>query len=196
MTLRFFTSDLHIGHERIIGFCDRPFFTVTQMNEALIERWNWVVGDDDEVWVLGDFCMPGHLEEALGELHRFNGRKVLVPGNHDKVWKGHEKRRVPDSMYLDAGFSEIIHGDLGMTTIKILDYDVNVSHFPYGPTGRYDHRYAAWHHDDDGKWLLHGHIHSPQRIYEHQIHIGVDAWGWMPVSEAELLAIMEGHPLY
>ena len=43
----FFTSDLHLGHENIIRFCDRPFANANAMNEALVERWNAVVKDND-----------------------------------------------------------------------------------------------------------------------------------------------------
>ena len=50
------TSDLHFGHENIIRYCDRPFADVDAMNRALVDRWNEVVGDDDVVWVLGDFA--------------------------------------------------------------------------------------------------------------------------------------------
>lgn len=40
----FFTSDTHFNHANIIKFCERPFGSIEEMNEALIANWNRVVG--------------------------------------------------------------------------------------------------------------------------------------------------------
>ena len=55
----FFTSDTHFNHANIIKFCERPFGSIEEMNEALIANWNRVVGKDDIVFHLGDFCFGG-----------------------------------------------------------------------------------------------------------------------------------------
>ena len=49
-----------------------------------IELWNSVVGKDDLVLYIGDFCDGGvgDLEELSGKL---NGRKTLIKGNHDRL---------------------------------------------------------------------------------------------------------------
>ena len=78
----FLTSDLHLGHENIIRFCDRPFTNANAMDEALVERWNAVVKDNDIVFVLGDIAFGGaQLYDRY--LPRLKGRKYLVYGNHD-----------------------------------------------------------------------------------------------------------------
>ncbi len=53
----FFTSDTHFNHANIIRFCNRPFKDVEQMNEVMIANWNNVIGKDDTVFHLGDFCL-------------------------------------------------------------------------------------------------------------------------------------------
>ena len=78
----YFTSDTHFGHARIIELCARPFANVDEMNEALIQKWNAVVGPDDVVYHLGDFFM-GPKETVLLR-KRLNGKIVLIKGNHDK----------------------------------------------------------------------------------------------------------------
>lgn len=78
----FFTSDQHFGHKNILRFepYHRPFDTVEEMNETLIENYNNVVGRNDIVWHLGDFCFG---KDNLAIAGRLNGHKKLVMGNHD-----------------------------------------------------------------------------------------------------------------
>ena len=54
MSRKFYISDLHFGHKNILGFDNRPFVDIEQMNNELIRRWNSVVSDGDVVYVLGD----------------------------------------------------------------------------------------------------------------------------------------------
>ena len=58
----FFTSDTHFNHTNILRYCNRPFKTVGQMNETIITNWNNVVGPDDVIFHLGDFCLGGAKE--------------------------------------------------------------------------------------------------------------------------------------
>ena len=55
----FFTSDTHFDHARIIELCNRPFSSVEEMNETMIERWNARVKPHDVVWHLCDFTLKG-----------------------------------------------------------------------------------------------------------------------------------------
>ena len=36
----YYTADLHLGHANVIRHCDRPFKSIDEMNEALIQNWN------------------------------------------------------------------------------------------------------------------------------------------------------------
>ena len=78
----FFTSDTHFNHANIIRFCNRPFKDVSHMNEAIISNWNRVVGPEDIVFHLGDFCLGGSAE-WINVLNRLNGKIYLISGNHD-----------------------------------------------------------------------------------------------------------------
>jgi calcineurin-like phosphoesterase family protein len=77
-----FTSDTHFGHTKILEYEKeaRPFNSVEQMNECLIDRWNSVVRPCDTVYHLGDFCFGRRNIEIAAKL---NGKKNLILGNHD-----------------------------------------------------------------------------------------------------------------
>lgn len=76
----FVISDTHFGHTNIIKYCNRPFNSVEEMDEALIENWNSVVGSQDKVYHLGDVTLSA---KKLAILDRLKGNKVLIRGNHD-----------------------------------------------------------------------------------------------------------------
>lgn len=82
----FVVSDTHFGHANICIFKNadgtkvRPFDSVDEMDEALVERWNAVVGPSDKVYHLGDVAIS---KKALSILGKLNGRKILIKGNHD-----------------------------------------------------------------------------------------------------------------
>ena len=63
----YFTSDLHFWHKNAIIYTNRPFETVEEMNEKLIEYWNKTVHANDEVYILGDVTMvrPGRATEII-----------------------------------------------------------------------------------------------------------------------------------
>ncbi len=83
----FFSSDHHLGHAKLLTFINsdgsylRPEFSnVDEMNEAIVERHNSVVGVNSKIYMLGDVAMG---ETGLELLSRMNGEKVLIKGNHD-----------------------------------------------------------------------------------------------------------------
>lgn len=98
----FFISDTHFGHRKIIQFEHeaRPFDTIEEHDEKLIENWNSVVRDRDTVWHLGDVLFGTRSFELI---HRLKGHKKLVMGNHD-MYPTHRYLQVFDRL---AGVLEI-----------------------------------------------------------------------------------------
>lgn len=84
MSETFFIADTHFGHKGILTFSGtkeyRQFPTIEEHDAELVRRWNNVVGKNDMVWVLGDFCFGKRNLPIAKEL---NGYKKLVAGNHD-----------------------------------------------------------------------------------------------------------------
>ena len=80
-------SDTHFGHEktctvfkRADGTPLRPFASAEEMDEEMVRRWNERVRPADKVYHLGDVVIN---RKSLQIMHRLNGDKVLIKGNHD-----------------------------------------------------------------------------------------------------------------
>lgn len=80
----YFTADTHLGHARIIEHCGRPYETVEQMDDDIIDIWNRHVLPGDTVWHLGDFAWG----DADLYRQRLNGHINLIVGNHEPGPRG------------------------------------------------------------------------------------------------------------
>jgi calcineurin-like phosphoesterase family protein len=86
MANTFLIADTHFGHKNIVNFVTkdgtpvRPWDDVDEMDEAMVDRWNDVVGPKDKVYVAGDVVIN---RRSLATVGRLNGDKVLIKGNHD-----------------------------------------------------------------------------------------------------------------
>lgn len=137
----YYISDLHIGHENIIRFDNRPFADINEMHRAVMDRWNSVVTGNDTVYILGDFIWAKQslwpfLVEPLA------GQKVLIRGNHDPKQFTSEVRRLFQDV---QSYKEIDDKDGENTRHLIL------SHYPMP-----FHHYAFL----DDCWMLYGHVHE------------------------------------
>ena len=160
MTL-FFTADTHFGDHRAINIHCRPFATVAEMDEAMIAGWNAVIGQEDEVWHLGDVARrPADMAALLGRLH---GIKHLVRGNNDDPATG-----------AAAGWSSV--QDYAELTID--GTPLVLCHYPF----------RSWNGQHRRAINLHGHSHGRLKPLPRQHDVGVDARGYRPTTLPELLA--------
>lgn len=177
----FVTSDHHFGHARINELAGRPFATVDEMNAALIERWNALVSPDAVVLHLGDVAL-GTIGQSVALTAQLNGRRLLVPGNHDRVSAATQSRAAITRfrpIYESAGWEilpEIIEGTRrGRRLIA--------SHYPYRGDSQETDRHTKHRPTDEGIPLLHGHTHSRDRGPDrNQFHVGIDAFDFCPVA--------------
>lgn len=193
--MKFFTSDSHIGHLNILKLgAGRPFKDLAHMHSVLLKNAWEVMGPEDELWHLGDAAM-GNFDDTIKLLAAFPGKKkFLVPGNHDKVFpKLNTETRIQrfKPMYEAAGYKVMNIHELITLDVDGEAFEVRLSHVPYSPEryqGRSD-KLAFARPEDDGKWLVHGHTHSHDKISENprEMHVGVDANNWTPVSELEII---------
>jgi len=78
-----FISDTHFDHANIIGYCNRPFSSVEEMNEYMLNKWNSVVDKNDIVYFLGDLSYGRGRRPHGFWLSQLNGKIMFVRGSHD-----------------------------------------------------------------------------------------------------------------
>lgn len=157
----FFTSDLHLGHKKLLDFRNERtgnlFKDVDEMNEWVVKQWNSRVGKRGIVWVLGDIHWG---DDVLHLFNEMNGRKRLILGNHD----GHDMRKFLPYFERIAGVTK--------------KYDLVMSHVPIHPQ------------ELCFRWTtnVHGHIHHIERNLQapEYINVNVDVRGGLPVSLEEI----------
>ncbi len=166
----YFTADQHYYHKNIIKYCNRPFKDAREMNEELIRLHNEVVQSEDTVIIVGDFGLASR-EKLEKIVHRLNGTKHLVLGNHD-TYRPHT--------YLDIGFASV------HTLLPIGD-----TPFITSPVRAIVHHDPALAVIDESVVSIVGHVHGLFKQARNAINVGVDIWGYKPVS-AETVAEIVG----
>jgi calcineurin-like phosphoesterase family protein len=167
-----FTADTHFRHGNIIRYCHRPFKSVEEMDRKMQINWNQRVKPEDTVYVIGDFMFTKKNGSDVAELLRsLNGKKHLIVGNHDRK----SVTDCPEWESVQPHLVKSIHG------VKV--------HMYHYPTFSWD---CAVH----GSWMVHGHCHNGLCQYPEYVSVdwdalkiqdvGVDAWGFRPVSFYEL----------
>ena len=162
------TSDTHFNHINILKYepTSRPFASLIEMNEAIIENWNAVVKPEDTVIHCGDFFM-GRLDEIEPIIKRLNGNIILVRGNHDT------KSRL--DLYKELGIE--IHD------IYYLPYKGRYFIFCHFPIASPEFINMV-RKDNSEVIICYGHIHSnatPGYI-DGTYHVGVDTNNLTPIS--------------
>lgn len=164
------------------------------MNAAMVDNWNHVVGPDDTVYHLGDVAL-GPWEDWENWLPQLNGHKVLVVGNHEKIFPGENKAarierfRPEYERYFDEIHDNIRGFELEGGPV------VNLSHFPYEADHMEKARFMDYRLEDRGTVLIHGHTHLDEIVSYSaantlQIHVGQDAWNYTPVSEDQIVTLI------
>jgi calcineurin-like phosphoesterase family protein len=166
----YFTSDIHFGHKKIIEYCNRPFASVEEMDETIIDNWNKTVKPTDDIYVVGDFSFS-NLERTKQIFKRLNGNKYLIMGNHD---------------------DEEINSQLGwkfMKPVHELKYNkqsIWLSHYPH----------RSWNKSFHGSWALFGHAHGTAKPWGLSCDVGVDCWNFCPVSFYQIQELMKTRPKF
>lgn len=172
----YFTADTHFYHGNVIEYEGRPFQSVEEMNQTLIQNWNAKVSDNDDIYILGDFTLkgPSLANELLRQLH---GRKFLLRGNHDRFVDRQSFRK--DVFLWVRDYFEL----------SWQGYYFILCHY----------QILSWNWMHRGSFHLHGHQHNKMEYNVanraagvRRLDVGVDAFGMAPVSIEEILAFWGG----
>jgi calcineurin-like phosphoesterase family protein len=181
-----FTSDLHLGHEKLAEI--RGFDTIAEHDNQIIDTLDMLLGYGDILYVLGDISSGTNKAEAhalnlLGHIEK-RARLKLIPGNHDSC---HPSRTDSESR-LDL-FEEVFERVQPFMKRRIpgTRRRLWLSHFPWRGDGDREpgtERFPESRVGDNGTdFLLHGHLHCDEKwTKERSLHIGLDAWDLQPVD--------------
>jgi len=167
----FFSSDFHLGHWRIANYCNRPFKSLIEMDNAIIRNVNERVREEDTLFHIGDFCFS-HSSEASDAPKKpyayyrdqINCRNIIfLRGNHDKN----------NSVKTPIQSLVIYHGGK----------NINLVHDPKFCNVNYEIN-------------LTGHVHNNweiQRIRRGEsftdcVNVGVDVHNFYPVTYGEIIS--------
>jgi calcineurin-like phosphoesterase family protein len=124
----FLVSDTHFGHAGVCRFLRddgtklRPWDSVEEMDEAMVKAWNETVKPTDKVYHLGDVVIN---RKALKTLHRLNGDKVLIRGNHD-IFRDDEYREYFRELRAYHVMSGMILSHIPIHTDSLGRFGVNI----------------------------------------------------------------------
>lgn len=135
--MNYYISDLHIG-------CVNSHDKRTLEHDKLLEdRWNAVITNKDNVYILGDIGRTGSRKDndyLIQKIAVLKGRKHLICGNHDDLRD--ERLR---QLFIDIkDYNEFIDNIDGRS------YKVVLSHYPI----------LCWSGQHKGAILLYGHTHN------------------------------------
>ena len=182
----FFTSDTHYYHKSVIEYCNRPFKSLEEMHETMINNWNKKVNKNQLVFILGDFIFSGSsilLEELLNKL---NGNKILIFGNHD----------IKNKLNRDS-FKKYFLSTYDHLEISVQDFDfkdniqtIFLSHYPcmvWPKSGQnsfhtFGHVHTRPFNTGDDKILMDYYYSLKLKSYD----VGVDNNNFTPISYFEL----------
>jgi calcineurin-like phosphoesterase family protein len=178
----YFTSDPHFGHANIIKYSNRPYRNVRDMDDDLIKNSNLVVKPEDNLHILGDFCM-GDVHFAIDILSELNGHIYYIFGNHDKVMR--QLARESRLLYLRDGtpLRDKVRFLGEMADIFVNNQRIILNHYSM----------RVWNQSHRGAWHLYGHSHGslsddPTSL---SFDVGVDCHNYKPISFDEIGAIMK-----
>jgi calcineurin-like phosphoesterase family protein len=172
----YFTADLHLQHEGVLGMSGRRFDSIEAHDDHLIGQINATVQWNDRLFLLGDVCWR-QFDSYAKKIRCTNLH--LVMGNHDR-----------------ASFAKNVKTCQDVDLIQVQGHKIYLSHYPsaYWPASHY------------GSLHLYGHMHRQREATldaafpgRRSMDVGVDnakhlLGEYRPFSEDEVMEILLKRP--
>ena len=152
----------HFNHPKIIGYCNRPFSCVEEMDTVIIDKWNGIVSPGDTVYHLGDFAF-GKMDVVKRYRYRLNGKINLILGNHDY------RNKIPRLAECFTSVKDIYELKHNHKSIILCHYAMRV-----------------WPKKHHGAIHLYGHSHGNLENLSGSMDVGTDTNNFTPYSLDEI----------
>lgn len=164
----YFTSDLHLGHDREFLWGPRGVNSSAEHDELLIQNWNSMITNEDDVYILGDL-MLGDNAAGSKKLAQLNGKLHIIWGNHDT----NPRKEIYSTLHNVVQ----VHGYADV--LKYQGYTFYLSHFPTLTANLESESLKR------GTLNLFGHTHQKTNFYQDipmMYNVGLDSHNMKPVS--------------
>jgi len=181
--MRYWTSDLHLGHANINLYCKRPMLLDEYVGEdgkwvgewvkhmcgavsdnLLICNMNGVICETDTVYHVGDFCFKTSVKPFKEWQEELRGHWVHFTGNHDE--------------------NNGVRYGIDTAVVSIGGYKAFVQHRPIERNCEVP---------DFCDFVICGHVHELWRVKKIDGHIninvGVDSNKFMPLTDSDVLGL-------
>lgn len=173
-----FTSDLHLMHDKGFIYSPRGFMSVEDMDNTIVKNFNEVVKWDDNLYILGDLMLNNN-DGGMRLLRQLPGKKIIIAGNHDTDARIALYQKEPSMEYLGIAARYEYKG-----------YHFYLSHYPT----------VTQNFDDSDKPLkrrifcLSGHTHSKDKWDPRtdSYNVALDAHENYPVSIEQIISEING----
>lgn len=155
------TTDTHLGHSKMIEYCDRP----ENFSEVILRNLRQCVKHEDILIHLGDICIYNDVKWHL-QLLTVPGRHWLIRGNHDKK---------SNSWYLEHGWGMVCE----QFQDRIFGKRITFSHKPVVWNGEYDINVHGHFHNVDHR------RHEPELLAiknGYQKLLALEYTNYMPIT--------------
>lgn len=165
----YFISDPHFGHWNVLEYGPRPFETVEEMDQVMINNVLQTIRPNDVVFWLGDmfFSNSSRRKEIAAQLTA-KGRHIVILGNHDRG-------RITNGQFLRLGFNPLKMHKF---------HDLLLTHEPLSLTN------LMYLRDQGIRGNVHGHLHRRDLGMDTSLYccVSVERTDYRPIAYEEVMA--------